>query len=241
MSNTHSDPYPETADIETASDEYAARFAGKTGEWFLRAQAAAVRSALKDLPPNATVWDIGGGHAQTAPVALAAGHRVTVTGSAPVCANRLPEGLSFREANHLELPLEDRGVDAVLCFRLLPHCDRWPELVRELCRVADRKVIVDYPTRQSLNAAAEVMFGMKKKIEKNTRPFTLFSHRDIREAFEAEGFRIRARHPQFFWPMVLHRMLKCPAVSGALEAPCRWTGLSRLLGSPVVIDAERVS
>ena len=78
----------------------------------------------------------------------------------------------------------------------------------------------------------------EEKCRKNTRPFTLFSHREVREAFEAQGFEVR-RHPEFFWPMVLHRMIKNPKISRALEAPARLTGLTRLLGSPVVLEARR--
>jgi len=239
VSATSSEPYPETADIETASEAYASRFAGSTGAWFLAEQANRVVKGLEGLSPGTDIWDIGGGHAQTAPVAAEQGYSVTVTGSDPVCAARLPDGMRFEQANHLALPLEDQQVEATLCFRLLPHCDQWQALIRELCRVSKKRVIVDYPTGQSLNALADMLFGMKKSVEKNTRPFTLFPHREIQAAFEQEGFRVKTRFPQFFWPMVVHRMLKTPAVSRVLEAPFRWVGLTRLFGSPVVLVAER--
>lgn len=241
MSATPSEPFPETADIETASADYASRFAGKTGAWFLEEQALRVEKSLEGLQPGSRIWDIGGGHAQTAPVASQAGFDTTVTGSDPVCSENLPDGMAFVVANHLDLPLEDQEVEACLCFRLLPHCDRWPELVQELCRVSRSRVIVDYPTGQSLNALAEGLFGMKKSVEKNTRPFTLFSHREIAEAFEQNGFKVQTRYPQFFWPMVIHRMLKTPGISRVLEAPCKWLGLTRFFGSPIVLVAERAS
>jgi len=230
--------FPETADIETANADYANRFAGPAGAWLLEVQSDRLQDALRGLPAGGTALDVGGGHAQTAPVLVEYGFSTTVTGSAPSCQERVPESIPFQIANHLDLPYEDRSMDVVISFRLMPHCDRWPELVKELCRVADKRVIVDYPAKQSVNFLADALFGLKKNVEKNTRTFTLFSHREVREAFETEGFTVK-RHPQFFWPMVLHRMLKRPALSRALEAPARWLGLTALFGSPVVLEARR--
>lgn len=228
--------YPETADIETATDDYAGRFAGKAGSWLLEIQSDRLLHALPEITPGMTALDVGGGHGQTAPLLAKKGLAVTVTGSAPSCQKRLPPDMPFLLADHLALPFEDRSVDVVVCFRLLPHCQRWPELVQELCRVGSQRVIVDYPARQSVNFLADALFGLKKNVEKNTRPFTLFTHREIREAFARHGYRVR-RHPQFFWPMVFHRMLKNPAVSRVIEAPPRWLGLTRFFGSPIVLEA----
>ncbi len=200
------------------------------------------RHLLAGLPlpkTGGTLVDVGGGHAQTAPVLARIGWHCTVTGSDPICAARLPDGLAFEVADNLALPHPDRSFDAAISFRLLPHCDHWRELIGELCRVARHRVVVDYPTRQSLNVVSDAFFALKKGVEKNTRPFTLFSHREIRGAFAAHGFRVVQRTPQFFWPMVVHRMLERPAASKILEAPCRLIGLTAAFGSPVVLVAER--
>lgn len=230
--------FPETADIETANEDYASRFAGPAGAWLLEVQSDRLKDALAGLPNEGKALDVGGGHAQTAPVLVEHGLATTVTGSAPSCQDRVPNSIPFLLANHLELPFEDRSLDVVISFRLMPHCDRWPELVQELCRVADKRVIIDYPAKQSVNFLADALFGLKKNVEKNTRTFTLFSHREVREAFEAQGFTLK-RHPQFFWPMVLHRMLKRPGLSRALETLPRLIGLTALFGSPVVLEARR--
>jgi len=230
--------YLETADIETANDDYAGRFAGKAGAWLLDVQAECLRNALQGISPGMTSVDVGGGHGQTGPILVERGLSVTVTGSAPSCQKRLPVDMPFLVADHLNLPFEDRSVDVVVCFRLLTHCQRWPLLIKELCRISANRVIIDYPTGQSVNFLANVFFGLKKNVEKNTRTFTLFSHREIRETFAMHGFLVR-RHPQFFWPMVLHRMLKNRQVSRFIETPPHWLGLTRLFGSPVVLEASR--
>ena len=232
----------ETADIETSSDDYAARFSGPVGTWMLGVQERAVRELLGP-PGGQTLLDVGGGHAQLAGPLAHAGWRVTVQGSDPICARRLGPLLAsgtvrFFVGDILALPFPDRSFDAVVSVRLLPHCERWPALVAELCRVARRAVIVDYPTSESINRIAPALFGAKKRIEKNTRTFTLFTHRQVEEAFSSRGFTPAGRRAQFFLPMVIHRALHCRPCSAALEAICRGAGLTRRWGSPVIFKAR---
>ena len=44
------EPYPETADIETSSDDYASRFSGPAGEWMLEVQERITLGLLGDNP-----------------------------------------------------------------------------------------------------------------------------------------------------------------------------------------------
>ncbi|MBN1672981.1 MAG: methyltransferase domain-containing protein [Kiritimatiellae bacterium] len=231
------------ADVVTSSDDYAARFAGPAGEWMLKVQEDITLGLLRGTP-GASVLDVGGGHGQLALPLCRAGFRVTVAGSAESCRHRLAAVLdagqcAFTAGNLLALPWPDRQFDVVLCFRLITHCEPWPALIAELCRLARRSVIVDYPTSRSLNKVAPLLFGAKKKVEQNTRTWTLFTHGQIARAFEANGFGLKSRHPQFFLPMVLHRMLKRPRLSAGLERVCRGLGLTRLLGSPVIAEMRR--
>ncbi len=235
-------PFPETADIHTSSDEYAARFAGPAGAWMLAVQERLARGLLRDFA-GASLLDVGGGHGQLAVPLGRAGWKVTVLGSAESCRHRLREAeaaghCTFQVGNVIALPFPDRSFDVVLCFRLLTHCERWPELVRELCRVARRAVIVDYPTGQSLNAVAPALFGAKRKFEKNTRTWRLFRHREVFAEFARSGFAPAAVRKQFFLPMVLHRMLKFRALSAGLEGLCRALGLTRRWGTPVIARFE---
>ena len=243
MQTEPSIPSGEHADIETASDGYAARFSGAAGAWMLGQQERIVLDWLR-ATPGAGVLDVGGGHAQLALPLARAGCAVTVLGSDGVCIKRIEKEvqaglMKFAVGNLVALPFPDRSFDVVISIRLLPHCDAWPKLISELCRVAKRAVIVDYPTDQSVNFFSSALFGAKKKIEKNTRPFTLFRHSAVTAEFARHGFSAAGRKGEFFLPMVLHRMLKCPAVSAALEGVCGVLGLKKLLGSPVLARFER--
>jgi ubiquinone/menaquinone biosynthesis C-methylase UbiE len=233
----------ETADIETASDGYAARFAGPAGEWMLEVQAAAALTLL-GLERGLALLEVGGGHGQLARPLADAGHVVTVLGSDPVCAKRIAGLVAagrcrFVTGEVTALPFPDRSFDGALCIRLLTHCARWQELVGELCRVARRSVIVEYPLHEGLHRVAPLFFGMKKKVEGNTRAWRPFRHREIVAAFEAQGFREEAVIRQFFWPLVIHRMLKRRALSERLEAVARRAGWTARAGSPAISKLVR--
>lgn len=238
----------ETADIETASADYASRFSGPVGEWFLELQARIVLDLLSHLPANASVIDLGGGHAQVAPTLVQAGYRVVVLGSDPSCAHRLTPWLDgnrcrFEVADLQALEYPAESFDAAVCFRLLPHSVNWSGLVRELCRVSRHSVVVDYPSVRSINVFSKRLFGLKKRIERNTRPFMLFQPREVRRAFQKNGYMVAAERPQFLFPMVLHRWLNSTAVGQLIELPARHLGVTRWLGSPIIVraDRERVS
>lgn len=230
-------------DLETSSETYARRFAGGVGQWFLDVQARLVADLLARFP-RARVLEYGGGHGQLTPSLLEAGHEVTVYGSPGACGSRLRALVEARRAIWQEgdlgrAPFADRAFDVVLAFRLLPHAADWRSLVAELCRLAARAVVVDYPTARSVNAAADLLFGLKHAIERDTRPFAVFRDREVRDAFLARRFFVTARRPEFFWPMALHRAHGRPLLARGLEAAAGVTLLRRGFGSPVVLRAER--
>lgn len=228
----------EDADRETASPGYARRFDGPVGAWFLELQARQTRELLAPWP-GCSVLDVGGGHGQLAVPLGAAGHPVTVFGSGPDALHPELRGrVRFEHGDLLRVPHPEAAFDVVLAFRLLPHAVRWPALVGELCRLARHAVIVDYPTRRSVNAVAEPLFRVKKGVEGNTRPFLVFRDAEVESAFAAAGFRASARRPEFFLPMALHRGLRSATLARGLEAVPRALGLTALLGSPVILRAE---
>ena len=228
----------ETPDIETSSEAYARRFAGAVGEWFLRVQAQAVLKMLTPCPA-ATVLEVGGGHGQLTGELVREGYRLTVMGSDKSCQQRIKQFVDagrcrFTTGNLLSLPYPAQSFDVVVSLRLVPHVQAWPQLIGELARVARRAVVVDYPTVRSLNCLTPALFGAKRRLEGNTRPYLMFRDAQISQAFAAHGFVCRARYPEFFWPMVLHRVLKQPAISATLEGISRVVGLTRWFGSPII-------
>jgi SAM-dependent methyltransferase len=233
----------EDADVETSSDAYARRFAGAVGKYFLEVQAEATLELLRPWP-GASVVDFGGGHGQVTGPLVDAGYRVTVLGSCPACERRVRrwtgEGRArFASADLLHAPYPDRSFDVALSYRLLPHVRDWGSLVSELTRLARTAVVVDYPTSRSVNAIAGWLFGLKKGVEGDTRPFTVFRDADIEEAFGRAGFDATARRAQFLFPMAFHRAARSAGLARALEATGGALGLRRRFGSPVILRLER--
>ena len=234
----------EDADLETASEDYARRFAGDVGRWFLELQARSTLELLSALPAGSAILDVGGGHGQIAPALVSAGYSVTILGSSQACADHLParmDGAAYRFAvgDLRALPYADRSFSAVTCFRLLPHSVDWRHLIGELCRVADLAVVADYPSSRSANQFANRFFSFKRKVERNTRPFELFDPGEIEREFGRHGFGVGAERPQFLLPMVLYRMVGSHRLGRLAERPGRWLGLTRYFGSPVIIRADR--
>ena len=214
------------------------------GRWFLERQAALT---LELVGGRARVLDVGGGHGQLARPLLEAGHQLTVYASSPgavgseVSALAQAGRLTVACGDLLHAPWPDRAFDAVLCFRLLPHARDWRALAAELARLSASAVVVDYPTRRSVNAISGALFALKHRVEGDTRPFAVFRDADVADALARQGLRVTARRPQFFFPMALHRALRSAAVARALEGAARPLGLTRALGSPVILRAERAA
>ena len=235
--------FPETADIETSSDEYARRFDGKVGEWFLKIQEQATLEMLAPYP-NATVLDVGGGHGQLMGGLVRGGYRVTVLSSSEECKTRIRPYLDagradFQVGNILDMPYPDKAFDVVISYRLLSHVTRWQEFLAELARVAKKAVILDYPEVRSVNSATPYLFRLKKRLESDAREFTCYRESELLRFFNELGFLKAGRYPEFFLPMMLHRKLKQRGLSAAAERLFRLTGLTNLFGSPVILKVVR--
>jgi len=209
----------ETADIESSSEQYARRFGGSVGRWLLEQQTRLTLLALSGLPQGASILDVGGGHAQVTPPLIEAGYEVTVVGSDRRCAERLRPWVesgrcSFHVADLQRLPYPDARFDAVVCYRLLAHSVNWRSLVTELCRVSADRVVLDYPSIESINRASSRLFGLKQRVEAGTaRRFALFTRAEVRDAFIESGFVVREERPQFLWPIALHRLTRSARVA----------------------------
>lgn len=237
--------FSDEADADTATDDYARRFAGPVGEWFLEVQRRIVLDLLAPWP-GGTVLDLGGGHAQVAGSLVAAGHSLTVAGSRETCRERLdrtlpPGSFTYRTADLLDLPWPDRSFDVALSLRFLSHVVRWERLLQEMCRVARHAVVLDYADRNSFNLIAGPLFAAKRKMERNTRRYHVFDRGQLVRAFRGHGFGRPVACPEFFLPMVVHRGVGRAPFTRGVEGVCRALGVTRLLGSPVIVRVERVS
>lgn len=234
----------ETPDLETSGEDYATRFSGNAGRYFLEIQERAVIDLLKRVPGR-TVLDVGGAHGQIVIPLRREGYEVTVLGSSTACHRNLAKRLGrdviirFVAGDLLNLPFRDESFDFVVSFRLLPHVHRWKRLIEELARVARFGVVVDFPTIGSVNLFSPFLFRLKRRIETNTRPYMLFTQKSVRKAFHRAGYDNFATKGQFLLPMALHRWTGMNRVLVALEGVSRGSGITDRIGSPVILLAAR--
>ncbi|MDD5195890.1 MAG: class I SAM-dependent methyltransferase [Candidatus Omnitrophica bacterium] len=234
----------ERPDIETSSEGYAGRFAGKTGRYLLRVQENGIRQMLKGFGPGSTVLEVAGGHGQITQMLVESGYRVDLFVSPGACNRRLESFIRNSRVRLIEgelnrIPYSSQSIDVVIALRLICHLAGWRAQIAELCRVARRAVIIDYPCARSINILAPRLFPVKKAYEGNAREYALFSDKRLDSEFSLHGFVPAARYRQFFFPMVLHRMLNRPAFSKMIEGLARVVFLPQYFGSPVILRMDR--
>lgn len=239
----------ETPDIETASDVYARRFRGATGAWLLEQQSRAVSALLRDTgSAPLRVLELGGGHAQLTALLLEHGHRVVVHGSAHDSLSRIralarncPDRVETCVANLWRLPYDERAFDMVVAFRLLGHVTRWRELLREMTRLSNRFVMVEFARSRTgvTSTLQRLLFSLKRRVEGTTRPFFIYRSEAVAAELAQQQFRLTGIAAQFAFPIVFHRLLRSPHLSGFLEESARAVGIGQRWRSPVVLLAQR--
>lgn len=232
----------ESADIVTSSDDYARRFSGDIGQWLLEIQAKTLKELLKGRTYRSAL-DVGGGHGQLVAPLNELGIKPAILASDSSCTRQIESALrnqqcSFITGNLTAIPCPKDSMDLVTCIRFISHCEDWRKLIAELCRVARHAVIIDYPPLISSNLLAPVTFRIKKRIEGNTRPYSIFLHREIEQEFARHGYRLSARQGQFLFPMAIHRLAKSRYFSDTIERASSVFGLRSQFGSPTLAIFE---
>jgi SAM-dependent methyltransferase len=234
--------YADPATADTFDDR---RFGGPIGDLVATSQADVLTAFVGRLRGQ-RVLDVGTGTGRAALVLARGGATLTgVDASDAMLAvarqRAAADGLDvrFQAGDVHALDFADRGFDAVVCLRVLMHTPDWQRAVCELCRVADRLVIVDYPSAtsvawiESLTRRALHAGGVK------TEPYRVFGRGAIAGAFAQCGFRVRAVHRQFVLPIALHKAIGSRRFTVAVERLLERAGLLAIFGSPVTVAAER--
>ena len=222
------------------------RFSGPIGELIARSQARVLANMVGRIKDR-NVLDVGTGTGRAAFILALGGARVTAVDASEEmlaiarqrAAEQLLTTIKFQRGDAHHLEFADRSFDAVVSFRMLMHTPEWQRCVSELCRVAARLVIVDYPSATSValfeSLARRAMHGAGMK----TEPYRVFTRGMIADAFDRNGFRIRSVHRQFVLPIALHKALGSRKFTLWSERLLDHAGLLKPFGSPVTLVAER--
>ncbi len=237
--------YSVYADPGMAEAFDALRFSGPIGRLIAASQEQVIGEFLAPVQGR-TVLDVGTGTGRAA-IALAL-RGATVTGvdaSAEMLAvaeRRARESgaaVTFVPGDAHGLAYPDRSFNTVVCLRVLMHTPDWRGSLGELCRVAGERVLFDYPALSSAAALQAATRRVAHAFGARVEAYRVFSDRAVRASLLANGFRIRAVHRQFVLPIALHKRLNSAAATSRIEGALSRAGVTRLLGSPVTIVAER--
>ncbi len=233
-------------DVESSTDAYAARFEGEVGAFLLERQRRILRTILDKYPAGSLrILDVGGGHGQLTKTMLSYGHSVCVHGSKPECRQRLEklsllgERVEFIVRPFAELKSDLGSFDMVTAFRLMAHVPDWRTFLAQLAALSRKEIVIDFASLYSVNLLSKMFFPLKLSVEKNTRPFHCQRLSEVTEAFTSLGFTVTSVNKQFAMPLALHRAIGSSGFSQHLEQVCETTGLTSLIGSPIIISAER--
>jgi ubiquinone/menaquinone biosynthesis C-methylase UbiE len=237
--------YAVYADPDTARSFDSRRFGGPIGALVAAREAAVLERFAGDLTGR-SVLDVGTGTGRAAFLCASKGARVTaVDASSEMLAmarQRAAERsapITFALGDAHALDFADRAFDVVVSLRVLMHAVEWRACLSELCRVAGRLVIFDYPAACSAALVQSLTRRVLHRTGVRTEPYRVFTDRQIGNALAESGFRIRGLHRQFVLPIALHKAIGSRRLTELSEAALERAGLLKAVGSPVTIVAER--
>ncbi len=230
------------------------RFSGPIGRHLLAEQEALLMAAFAPLGTGAaghplsgcSVVDVGTGTGRAAIGLARAGATVVGVDASSEMLDVAREraaaaGVSatFDVGDAHALPFPAGHFDGAVSLRVLMHTPDWSRCVGELCRVARRRVVVDFPSASSLAAVESGVRHVRRAAGHKVEAYRVMSERSVTAAFKANGYRVVHIHRQFVMPIAFHKALGSLGFTRGLERVLRATGLLWLAGSPVTMVAER--
>lgn len=237
--------YAAYADPAMARSFEERRFGGPIGEYVAATQARVLANMvgrIKDRP----ILDVGTGTGRAALLLSRGGAEVTAIDASEemldAARRRAAEELApirFERGDAHALRFADRAFDVVICLRLLMHVPDWRQCLAELCRVAERLVIFDYPSATSVAALESLSRRTMHAFGVRTEAYRVLTDRAVIEALDRSGYRIRSVHRQFVLPIALHKLIGSRGFTIWIEGLLERVGLLKRFGSPVTVVAER--
>jgi SAM-dependent methyltransferase len=230
------------------------RFSGPVGEYLLETQEALLMagfaplgSGRADAPlAGCSLLDVGTGTGRAAIGLARAGATVVgvdaSTQMLEVARERAAAAgvvVTFDTGDAHALPFPAGHFDGAVSLRVLMHTPDWSRCVGELCRVARRRVIVDFPSLSSLAAVESAARHLRRAAGRPVEAYRVMSERSMVAAFEAHGYRVVDVHRQFVLPIALHKAVGAFGLTRGVERVLAAVGLLWLAGSPVTMVAER--
>jgi SAM-dependent methyltransferase len=237
--------YAAYADPAMAETFEARRFGGPIGELVASTQARVLANMVGRIKDR-SILDVGTGTGRAAMLMARGGADVTAVDASEemlaVARRRASDErmqIRFERGDAHALQFRDREFDVAICLRVLMHAPDWRRCLSELCRVAERLVIFDYPAAASMAAIQSLARRGAHALGTQTEAYRVLSDRAIDEALARSGYRVRSVHRQFVLPIGFHKLIGSPNFTVWIEERFDRLGLLRRFGSPVTVVAER--
>jgi SAM-dependent methyltransferase len=237
--------YSVYADAAMAESFEGLRFSGPIGRFIAESQERVIAEFLTPVDGR-IVLDVGTGTGRAAIALAKRGAIVTgVVAStqmldvARVRATEAQVNDTFATGDAHGLAFADRSFDSVVCLRVLMHTPDWRQSLAELCRVAAKRVVFDYPALGSAAAVQAATRHVAAAAGARVEAYRVFSDRAVRDTLLAQGFQVVASDRQFVLPIALHKAIGSLALTTRIEAALARVGLRAMFGSPVTLVAER--
>jgi len=237
--------YAAYADPGMAASFDAKRFGGPIGQLLLEDQERILVKFLGDVSEQ-RILDLGAGTGRAALALAKRGARVTAVDASTemlaVAQRRAADSdlsIAFEQGDAHALAFPNRSFDSVVCLRLLMHVPDWRQSLSELCRVADRRLVFDYPAMASTASLHAAWRRIAMQAGRHVEAYRVFRSGDIARELRRHGFQITARHKQFVLPIALHKSIGSAGFTKTVEGSLAVVGMLRLAGSPVTVAAER--
>jgi 2-polyprenyl-3-methyl-5-hydroxy-6-metoxy-1,4-benzoquinol methylase len=221
------------------------RFGGPIGQLVAGEQARVLANMIGRIQGR-NILDVGTGTGRAALMLARGGAHVTAIDASEqmleTARQRAAEQIvrvNFLRGDVHNLDFKDRSFDVVVCLRVLMHTPDWRRCLAELCRVADRLVIFDYPSASSAALVHSMARHAFQAVGGRTEAYRVFRGRTIGHALDESKFRVRSVHRQFVLPIQFHKIIGSRRFTTRSEALLERLGLLRVFGSPVTVCAER--
>jgi ubiquinone/menaquinone biosynthesis C-methylase UbiE len=247
MRKPRADHYSYTfyADPATARTFDRRRFGGPIGRLIAEEQGRVLANLVGRIKDR-RILDVGTGTGRAALLLARGGARVTA-----VDASEQMLAVAERRATDEHLPIRfligdvhrlefrDRAFDVVVSLRVLMHAADWRQSIAELCRVADRLVIIDYPSAWSFASLQALARRVTHALGARTEPYRVLSAAAIARELSKSQFRVRSVHRQFVLPIAAHKAIGSPRFTILSRKLSDRLGLLGRFGTPVTLAAER--